>query len=145
MGMELHARVIDYFQRQMAAMQQALDDYSRFNAAFSEGELSALDACLRHHGAVIEELRREYEHLAQEWQWAAHVPEEARVTVSALAREAEALVKRVDAVQQELHGRVKEQMGIVLEQLKGVRRERGIARGFQQSFVFDAGFIDKKA
>lgn len=145
MQTELSAQAIDFFQRQMAAMQRALDDYAGFGGVLEEADLPALDDCLRRHTAVIDDLCREYEQLAQEWQWAVHIPQEARATVSALAREAEILVKRVDVVQRELHGQVNRRMGVVLGQLDGMRRERGLARSFQQSLVFDAGFIDKKA
>lgn len=147
MSWDITARMIDYIERQIEALEAAARDWEplcRHEGAFSDEDLDRIEEIQSRHARILNPLHAEFVCLQREWERSG--PDDGnREAVQERARKASALADRVQAMEKELANRIGAQAQELKPAALALRRGRKMTRDYGTSRPDDARHVDRQA
>lgn len=137
-------RLVNFFDRQVALYDEMLKASETLTADIEADDLNALTAQQEAFSRRAKQLEEELAILSREWNRAADVTDAERQHIGGLARHAEAMAKRLEAVTSDGASLAQTRMRTVKHELDGLRRgQQSITK--YRSGGDDSGYLDTKA
>ena len=146
MSWDIAARMADYLERQMQALQSVEQNWESFlqrEGDFSDDDLSRIEELQNRHMYALDPLDAEFACLQNEWE-KSDLTEETRVEIAGLSNRVAGTLERVQAMEAQLLARIQVQMETVSAEAQELRRGRKMTRDYGASRPDDAQYMDRQ-